>query len=311
MSTPRLPTLTKREEVALSAILTPSNHTVRQLTDRLIGHLLDTSHAAVVLQADPERSRALHQALETSPDREYIGIITGKPGESTMPPKGSPTNQEERWAILKAYRGYLEKPSLSYEDYFFRSMYAMSAALMMQEFISKGVAGVRSGPQAASKYYGRTWQETLQRENPEAYAKAHASMLPPPPHESRTPVVLDAQKSTYELMDAILCTDKPPSLTDITAEAAEGIKQSDAAHLHLMEFIVQVDKATFLWKVKSVELSRLQVRFFWVQFAVLPDGEDSLTEEESSMLLEEDNVGSQIRVSEGDLVQLLRRSIMH
>ncbi|TFK95894.1 hypothetical protein BDV98DRAFT_345434 [Pterulicium gracile] len=112
-------------------------------------------------------------------------------------------------------------------------------------------------------------------------------------------------------METILSTAKPYSLTDITSEAAEAIKQSDAAHLQLMEFNVLVEGASFLWKVKSVEVSRRRVSFFWVQFAALPDGEDSLTEEEISMLLEEDNVGSQIRVSEGNLVRLLRRSVMH
>ncbi|TFL00781.1 hypothetical protein BDV98DRAFT_95233 [Pterulicium gracile] len=73
-----------------------------------------------------------------------------------------------------------------------------------------------------------------------------------------------------------------------------------------MEFSVKVDQETFYWKVKAAEMSRLQIKFFWVHFASIPD--ESPTEDEVSMMLAEDSAGGQIRVNEADFVRLLLRS---
>lgn len=58
----------------------------------------------------------LGEALIASPDKAYMAVITGDPDEVTMPAKGSPTNQEERWKILEAYREYLDKEPEGYQE---------------------------------------------------------------------------------------------------------------------------------------------------------------------------------------------------
>lgn len=98
--------------------------------------------------------------------------MSGKKGDSTLPPTGSPTNQDERWTIFEVYQGYLDNEPQTFEDHFFRSIYAMSAALMLKDFIRLGISAVNGAPRAQSKYFGQIWHEAMEREKPEEYRRA-------------------------------------------------------------------------------------------------------------------------------------------
>lgn len=42
--------------------------------------------------------------------------MSGKKGDSTLPPTGSPTNQDERWTIFEVYQGYLDNEPQTFEE---------------------------------------------------------------------------------------------------------------------------------------------------------------------------------------------------
>ena len=320
MSTPGYHELAARQHRALDAIIAPSGQSVRRLTEQAVDCLLAASRASAILQTDIPQRTTLEKALQTSPHCDYITIYTGEPGASIQPPKGSPTNQHERWKILETYHRYLEQKPGLFQDFFWRSAIASSAGLMLQEFIDFGVSGLglKDGTLASSNYLGKLWQETMQQERPEEYARAWAAKQHLPQRESPSSSDIDMQKSTYQLLESILDSVRPPSsttmprhdgpssLTTISRREAERIKNLGESQLEIIEFCALVDSNVVFWKVKSVETSLRGVRYFWVQF--LPTADEYSTEEEITMSLEEDDVERQVRVGEDDFLLLVLRS---
>ena len=102
------------ETQVLDRILAPSGQSVRQLCDQVVLYLTQSFHINQVLQKDPHQLDELFKVLKSSPYAENIAFLES--GVLSVPPKGMPKSQEERWSILEASRLSLEKEVVSYEE---------------------------------------------------------------------------------------------------------------------------------------------------------------------------------------------------